>query len=104
MITEFKVQQCMHMHNTTLSQHAEELAPPTNGVSEKQLVSMAIKQSFDRVGLTSFIILLEPWRAGESVASLSSETSPPAWVYKESQSFSWLFLDDKALTRKFKLA
>ena len=37
MITEFKVQQRMNMHNAALSQHTEELAPPTNGVSEKQL-------------------------------------------------------------------
>ena len=64
------------MHNAVLSQHAEELAPPTNGVSEKQLGSMAIKQSFVRVGQKSdwVSILLEPWRAGESVVSLSSES------------------------------
>ena len=38
------------MHNAALSQNTEELAPPINGVSEKQLGSMAIKQSFVRVG------------------------------------------------------
>ena len=27
-------------------------------------------------------ILLEPWRAGKSIASLSSEMAPRAWAYR----------------------
>ena len=49
--------------------------------------------------MTGFSILLEPWKAGESVASLipvaSSETSPRAWAYKRAKVF--LGLDSRAL-------
>ena len=41
-------------------------------------------------------ILLEPWRAGESVATLSSETAPRAWAYKRVKLFL-AFLDDKSV-------
>ena len=41
--------------------------------------------------MTGFSILLEPWRAGKSVASLSSETAPQVWAYKRAKVFLGFF-------------
>ena len=39
--------------------------------------------------------VLEPWRAGKSVASLSLETAPWAWPYKKAKFFYGFYLATK---------
>ena len=56
------------LQNAALIQHAKKLAAATN-----------------------VLIFLDPWRAGKSVASLSSETVPQASAYKITKVFQGFF-------------
>ena len=56
----------------------------------------------ESIGLKERLVstLLETWKAGKSVASLSSETAAQGVGIKGAKAFTWLFLDNTVLYRK----